>query len=136
MWQLLTTVPSFQKLVSYHFFAPYYHYIYKLLFHTVVIGTCILLLPFEKQFLTSNHYIYRILAVRNGKKIDRKRSSLVGKRSSSMDFQVLPTIFLTNALQKAFTTHLELLINPASGLAGAEAQTNKNQFKSCYFRAA
>ena len=122
---------SLLHIISLH--APYYHYIYRLLFHTVVIGTCIPFLLFEKQLLTSNHYIYRVSVVRNGKKFGRKKSLLVGKWSRSTDFQVLPTILGTNALQKAFTRHLELLINPTSGLLGTKAQTNKNQFKLFYF---
>lgn len=60
---------------------------------------------------------------------------MVRKWSKSMDFQALLTILGTNALQKAFTAHLEILISPTSGLPRTEAQIDKNQFKLFYFSA-
>lgn len=54
-----------------------------------------------------------------------------------MDFEALLNcaILGTNALQKAFTAHLEFLINPTLGLLRTEAQIDKNQLKLFHFSA-
>lgn len=62
---------------------------------------------------------------------------MVRKRSKSTDFEALLNcaILGTNALQKAFTAHLEFLINPTLGLLRTEAQIDKNQLKLFHFSA-
>lgn len=52
---------------------------------------------------------------------------MVGKWGRNIDFHMLPTV-LANTFQETFTTDLDLLMNPTSGLLGTKTQTNKNQF--------
>lgn len=93
--------------------------LHGLLFHTLVIRICIPLLHFEKQFLSSNHYIYTISTVKNGKKNGRKKSLLVKKCGRNIAFHMLSTT-LENALQETFTTDLDRLMNSTSGLLGTK----------------
>lgn len=67
-------------------------------------GTCIPFLLFEKQFLTSNSYIYRILIVRNWKKLVGRRLCWWESGAGAWIFKHCPQ-FLVKMLCKRLLQH-------------------------------